>query len=143
VLILTRKSEQGIIIAGDVTVRVLAIEGERVKLGIDAPRSISVLYEELVREVSGENRLAAHPNARQGLAAQLRALKAPRRATSHPRRWARPRAVVAPLIAPPRGAAVPCARPTFTVCLHLDRSPLAGGADHLPVEGAAPTRRGS
>jgi carbon storage regulator len=40
VLILTRKTEQGIVIAGDVVVRVLSIEGERVKLGIDAPRSI-------------------------------------------------------------------------------------------------------
>jgi carbon storage regulator len=59
VLILTRKMEQGIVIDGSVVVRVLAIEGERVKLGIDAPRSITVLREELVEEVSGENRAAA------------------------------------------------------------------------------------
>ena len=72
-LILTRKSEQGIVIAGDVTIRVLAIEGERVKLGIDAPRAISVLREELVEEVAGENRQAVRNL--HGLAEQLRQLK--------------------------------------------------------------------
>jgi carbon storage regulator len=59
VLILTRKTEQGIVIAGEITVRVLAIEGERVKLGIEAPRSIAVLREELVEAVGEENRAAA------------------------------------------------------------------------------------
>lgn len=58
-LILTRKIEQAIVIDGQTIVRVLSIEGERVKLGIDAPRSISVLREELVREIAGANREAA------------------------------------------------------------------------------------
>lgn len=58
-LILTRKVEQGIVINNDVIVRVLSIDGERVKIGIDAPRSISVLREELLAEVAGENREAA------------------------------------------------------------------------------------
>jgi carbon storage regulator len=59
VLILTRKVEQGIVINKDVVVRVLSIDGERVKIGVDAPRSISVLREELLEEVAGENRDAA------------------------------------------------------------------------------------
>lgn len=59
-LILTRKVEQGIVINSDVVVRVLSIDGERVKIGIDAPRSISVLREELLEEVAGENREAAN-----------------------------------------------------------------------------------
>lgn len=58
-LILTRKTEQAILIDGNIIVRVLGIEGERVKLGIEAPRSIVVLREELVREVAGVNREAA------------------------------------------------------------------------------------
>ena len=58
-LILTRKVEQGIVINNDVIVRVLSIDGERVKIGVDAPRSISVLREELLAEVAGENREAA------------------------------------------------------------------------------------
>ena len=36
----------------------LALYGERVKIGIDAPRSITVLREELLEEVAGENREA-------------------------------------------------------------------------------------
>ncbi len=72
-LILTRKAEQGIIIPHildaqgqecDIIVRVLSVEGERVKLGIEAPRSITVLREELLEEVAGENREAAAPGRR-------------------------------------------------------------------------------
>ena len=58
-LILTRKVEQGIVINHNVVVRVLSIDGERVKIGVDAPRSITVLREELLEEVAGENREAA------------------------------------------------------------------------------------
>ena len=46
-LILTRKADQGIVLDHDIVVRVLSIDGERVKLGITAPESISVLREEL------------------------------------------------------------------------------------------------
>ncbi len=58
-LILTRKAEQGIIIDGKVVVRLLAIDGERVKIGIEAPRSVSVLREELLAEVADQNQEAA------------------------------------------------------------------------------------
>ncbi len=47
-LILTRKTDQGIVFSGNVIVRILAVDGERVKIGIDAPRSVQVLREELV-----------------------------------------------------------------------------------------------
>jgi carbon storage regulator len=60
-LILTRKLKQGIIVNGDTSIRVLAIERDRVKLGIEAPRSISVLREELLEQVVGQNRQAARP----------------------------------------------------------------------------------
>lgn len=58
-LVLTRKLEQGIVIDGQVVVRLLAIDGERVKLGIEAPRAISVFREELLREVAGQNQAAS------------------------------------------------------------------------------------
>lgn len=57
-LILTRKVEQGIVIDGHTTIRVLSIDGERVKIGIDAPPRVTVLREELVAEVSAQNREA-------------------------------------------------------------------------------------
>ncbi|HXH22526.1 MAG TPA: carbon storage regulator [Dehalococcoidia bacterium] len=47
-LILTRKIDQSIIIQGNITVMVLGVERDRVKLGIAAPDDVTVLREELV-----------------------------------------------------------------------------------------------
>ena len=80
-LILTRKTEQGIVIDGHTIVRVLSIDGDRVKLGIDAPARIGVLREELIREVAGENRLAALPQ-RKGSPALLNRLRSLERASA-------------------------------------------------------------
>ena len=60
-LILTRKAEQGIVIDHVTVVRILSIDGDRVKIGIDAPTSIPVLREELLSQVAGEPRDAARP----------------------------------------------------------------------------------
>ncbi|MEE9278483.1 MAG: carbon storage regulator CsrA [Dehalococcoidia bacterium] len=62
-LILTRKTDQGIVINHNIVVRVLAVDGERVKLGISAPRSVLVLREELCEEVRQENEGAAGASA--------------------------------------------------------------------------------
>jgi len=61
VLILTRKAEQGIVIDQVTIVRILSIDGDRVKIGIDAPTSIPVLREELLNQVAGEPRSAPRP----------------------------------------------------------------------------------
>ena len=47
-LILTRKVEERILIGESTVVAVLEIEGNRVKLGIEAPREVTILREELV-----------------------------------------------------------------------------------------------
>ena len=73
-LILTRKAEQGIVIDSVTTVRILSIDGDRVKIGIDAPTSITVLREELLEQVAGQNREAARPAGGARAAQQLRAL---------------------------------------------------------------------
>lgn len=74
-LILTRKAEQGIVIDRVTTVRILSIDGDRVKIGIDAPTSIAVLREELLTQVAGQNREAARPSGgAPQLAKQIRAL---------------------------------------------------------------------
>jgi carbon storage regulator len=57
-LILTRKPEQSIIIDGDIVVTVLAVDGDRVKLGIRAPAEVAIIREEVQRAVGGENRRA-------------------------------------------------------------------------------------
>ena len=54
-LILTRKIDQGIIIAGNIHVRVLGVERDRVKIGISAPREVTVLRDELVERDQRNN----------------------------------------------------------------------------------------
>ena len=49
-LILTRKIDQSIIIQGNITIMVLGVERDRVKLGIAAPADVAVLREELMTE---------------------------------------------------------------------------------------------
>ena len=70
-LVLTRRANQSIMIGADVVVTVLEVRGDQVRIGIDAPRSISVHREEVFRELEAANRAAASPGsgALEGLAA--------------------------------------------------------------------------
>ena len=49
-LVLTRKSNQSIMIGDDIEVSVLAITGDKVRIGIEAPRSVPVLRKEVYLE---------------------------------------------------------------------------------------------
>jgi carbon storage regulator len=51
VLVLTRKGNQSIMIGDDIEVSVLAIMGEKVRIGIDAPRSVPVFRKEVYVEI--------------------------------------------------------------------------------------------
>jgi carbon storage regulator len=46
-LILTRKADEHIRIGSDITISVFEIEGNRVKIGVDAPRGVKILRSEL------------------------------------------------------------------------------------------------
>lgn len=52
-LILTRKVDQGIVISGNILVRVLGVERDRVKIGISAPGEVTVLRQELWNQEHG------------------------------------------------------------------------------------------
>jgi carbon storage regulator len=54
-LILTRKVDQSIVISGNITVVVLGVERDRVKLGIAAPAEVTVLREELIEDSAHNN----------------------------------------------------------------------------------------
>ena len=54
-LVLTRKSNQSIMIGDDIEVSVLAIMGEKVRIGIEAPRSIPVFRKEVYLEIQQEH----------------------------------------------------------------------------------------
>lgn len=53
-LVLTRKSNQSIMIGDNVEVSVLAVMGEKVRIGIDAPRSVPVFRKEVYVEMQQE-----------------------------------------------------------------------------------------
>lgn len=48
-LVLSRKKNERIHIGGGVVITVVEVEGGKVRLGIDAPKEVSVLREELVK----------------------------------------------------------------------------------------------
>jgi len=54
VLVLTRKANQAIVIGEDVEVSVLAIVGDKVRIGIEAPRSVPVNRKEVWLEIQRE-----------------------------------------------------------------------------------------
>ena len=54
-LILTRRIDEAIVISDDIIVTVLEIRGERVKLGIVAPREVTILRQELRDQVRAAN----------------------------------------------------------------------------------------
>lgn len=58
-LVLTRKIDESIIIGDDIKITLVDIRGDQVKIGIEAPREISVHREEVYREIQAENRRAA------------------------------------------------------------------------------------
>ncbi len=49
-LILTRRAGESLIIGQDVEVAVLSIKGNQVRIGIKAPKEVSVLRQELIDE---------------------------------------------------------------------------------------------
>jgi carbon storage regulator len=53
-LVLTRKVDQGIVIAGNIYIRILGVERDRVKIGIAAPTEIPVLRQELLERDASE-----------------------------------------------------------------------------------------
>ncbi|MBP7402992.1 MAG: carbon storage regulator CsrA [Clostridia bacterium] len=57
-LVLTRRINEAILLGDDVRITVLEIDGERIKLGIDAPHSLKILRAELLAEVRAFNREA-------------------------------------------------------------------------------------
>jgi carbon storage regulator len=61
-LVITRKSGEGICLGDDVKITVLEITGSTVRLGIEASREIPVYREEIWEAVKEENRAAAQTN---------------------------------------------------------------------------------
>ena len=74
-LILSRKLNESIVIDGRITVKVMRVDGEVVKLGIDAPKEVPVHRQEVYAEIQKNNQeaMATHRPALPKLARALRA----------------------------------------------------------------------
>ena len=58
-LVLTRKKGQSIIIGQSIEITIVDIQGDSIRLGVDAPKEISVHRKEVFIEIQDENKKAA------------------------------------------------------------------------------------
>jgi carbon storage regulator len=86
VLVLTRKGNQSIMIGDDIEVSVLAVMGEKVRIGIEAPRSVPVFRKEVYVEIQQDRGNSDHD--RQEVDRALDELKSSRERRSRPQRGA-------------------------------------------------------
>ena len=54
-LVLARKLNESIVIGDDITIKIISIEKGIIKLGIDAPRDVSIMRNELLEDVKEHN----------------------------------------------------------------------------------------
>lgn len=60
-LVLTRKPKQQIMIGDDITIHIVEVQGDNVRIAIDAPREVKIYRGEIYRAIQEENKQAAAP----------------------------------------------------------------------------------
>jgi carbon storage regulator len=58
-LILSRKVDEKIMIGDDISISIIEIKFDQVKIGIDAPKKVKVFRKEIFDEIGAENKAAA------------------------------------------------------------------------------------
>ncbi len=58
-LVLSRKKDQAIMIGDNIELTIIEIQGDQVRLGINAPKNVSIYRKELFLEIKEENKKAA------------------------------------------------------------------------------------
>ncbi|WP_347548337.1 carbon storage regulator CsrA [Pseudalkalibacillus hwajinpoensis] len=58
-LVLGRKKGESIVINDEIELKIISIEGDTVKLGIEAPKNIAIHRKEVYEAIQSENKLAA------------------------------------------------------------------------------------
>ena len=51
-LILTRKVNESLIVGDDITITVLGVKGNQVRIGVDAPKDVAVYREEIYQRIA-------------------------------------------------------------------------------------------
>lgn len=58
-LVLTRKIGESIMIGNNIELKIISIDGDQIKVGIEAPKDIKVHRQEIFEAIQEENRQAA------------------------------------------------------------------------------------
>ncbi|MEN6327256.1 MAG: carbon storage regulator CsrA [Syntrophomonas sp.] len=58
-LVLTRKKDETIVIGDDIEITIVDVQGDNVRIGINAPKSVTIYRKEIYEEIQAENRHAA------------------------------------------------------------------------------------
>jgi carbon storage regulator len=58
-LILSRKTNEKIMIGEDISVSIIEIRGDQVRIGVDAPKTVKVFRQEVFDAIKAENKAAA------------------------------------------------------------------------------------
>lgn len=61
-LILSRKVDEKIKIGNDITITLIGISGDQVKIGVEAPKNVKVFRQEVFDDIQRQNREAASAN---------------------------------------------------------------------------------
>jgi len=76
-LVLTRRPGEGILLGDDIEIRITRIDGDTVRLGIQAPRHVSIYRDEVYRQIKDANRFAARKSGESMPCLKVHALTSP------------------------------------------------------------------
>ena len=57
-LILSRKVDEKVVIGDDITISIIEVRGDQVRIGIDAPKKVKVFRQEVYDAIKAENKAA-------------------------------------------------------------------------------------